>query len=50
MTKEPFAWAVKKGNNNLLDKLNKALAKVQNMGAVDKVINQWIPLKIEVGK
>lgn len=49
MTTEPIAWAVKKGNNTLLDKLNKALSTMQSKGFVNKAVNQWIPLKIEVG-
>ncbi len=50
MTDEPLAWVVKKGNKALLDKLNKALAEMQSKGVVNKVVNQWIPFKIEVGK
>ena len=49
MTREPLAWAVKKGNSQLLLKLNKALINMQSRGLVNKIINQWIPLKIEVG-
>jgi len=50
MTDEPLAWAVKKGNKTLLDKLNKALEIMKSRGLVNKTINQWIPLKIEVGQ
>ena len=49
MTREPLAWAVKKGNSQLLLKLNKALINMQSRGLVNKIINQWIPMKIEVG-
>lgn len=49
MTKEPLAWAVKKGNTTLLAKLNKALKTMQSKGYVSKAVNKWIPLKIEVG-
>ena len=49
MTKEPLAWAVKKGNSKLLEKLNKALSTMQSKGLVNKAVNHWLPLKIEVG-
>ncbi len=49
MTTEPLAWAVKKGNKKLLDTLNQALSKMKQRGLVNKAVNQWIPLKIEVG-
>jgi len=50
MTTEPIAWAVKKGNIKLLDKLNKALSTMQNKGFVDKTINRWLPVTVEIGK
>ncbi|MCU7940723.1 MAG: transporter substrate-binding domain-containing protein [gamma proteobacterium symbiont of Bathyaustriella thionipta] len=49
MTTEPLAWAVKKGNNSLLEKLNNALSTLQNKGLVIKTVNHWLPLTIEVG-
>lgn len=49
MTKEPLAWAVKKGNTRLLEKLNKALSTMQSKGLVNKAVNQWLPIQIEVG-
>jgi polar amino acid transport system substrate-binding protein len=50
MTKEPLAWVVKKGNTELLTKLNKALETMQSRGLVNRAVNRWIPLKIEVGE
>ncbi len=50
MTEEPLAWAVKKGNTKLLEKLNSALAKLKSQGLVNRITNKWIPLRIEVGK
>ncbi|WP_198263843.1 ABC transporter substrate-binding protein [sulfur-oxidizing endosymbiont of Gigantopelta aegis] len=50
LTKEPLAWVVKKGNTELLAKLNKALATMKERGLVTRAINRWIPLKIEVGE
>ncbi len=50
MTEEPLAWAVKKGNTQLRDKLNKALDKMQQQGLVQRITNKWLPLRIEVGK
>lgn len=49
MTKEPLAWAVKKGNKVLLDKLNQSLHTMQAKGLVNRTVNHWIPIKIEVG-
>lgn len=49
MTREPIAWAVKKGNNSLLKQLNNALKMLQSKGLVKKTINDWLPLTIEVG-
>ena len=49
MTEEPLAWAVKKGNTKLLEKLNSALAKLISQGVVNRITNKWIPLRIEVG-
>ncbi len=50
MTSEPLAWAVKKGNKTLLKTLNQALTKMKQRGLVNKAVNHWIPLKIEVGQ
>ena len=49
MTEEPLAWAVKKGNTQLRDKLNNALDKMQQQGLVQGITNKWLPLRIEVG-
>ncbi len=49
MTEEPLAWAVKKGNTKLLEQLNSALKSMQSKGIVNNIVEQWIPLKIEVG-
>jgi len=49
MTNEPLAWAIKKGNKDLLKKLNQALLIMKKKGLVNKAVNQWIPIKIEVG-
>jgi len=50
MTSEPLAWAVKKGNKALLEKLNQTLLVMQNRGLVNNAVNHWIPVKIEVGQ
>lgn len=40
---EDYAICVKKGNKDLLDKINKALAELKADGTVDKIINKYIP-------
>ncbi len=49
MTSEPLAWAVKKGNTKLIDKLNKALVIMQEKKSVNRIVNHWIPVTVEVG-
>lgn len=49
MTKEPLAWAVKKGNTELREKLNTALEKMQQKHLVRLITNKWIPTRVEVG-
>ncbi|MDR1018411.1 MAG: basic amino acid ABC transporter substrate-binding protein [Lachnospiraceae bacterium] len=41
-TNEEYAMAVKKGNKDLLDKMNAALTKMKNDGSLDKIINKYI--------
>lgn len=40
---EDYAICVKKGNSELLDKINKALAELKADGTVDKIVNKYIP-------
>lgn len=40
-TDEPYGIAVKKGNTELLDKLNKALETIQSNGEYDKAYDKW---------
>lgn len=40
-TDEPYGIAVKKGNKDLLDKLNKALETIHSNGEFDKVYDKW---------
>lgn len=40
-TDEPYGIAVKKGNTELLDKLNKALETIHSNGEFDKVYDKW---------
>lgn len=40
---EPLAWGVRKGNTELLDQVNAAVARWQQDGTSQKVINQWLP-------
>jgi ABC-type amino acid transport substrate-binding protein len=49
MTVEPLAWAIKKGNTKLLNRLNKALVLMQEKKSVSRIVNHWIPVTVEVG-
>lgn len=42
MTSEFYGIAIKKGNKELLDKLNAALKTLQNNGTLDKLKEQWL--------
>lgn len=48
LSKEQLAWAVKKGNKELLDQLNLALAELKRNGSIGLIQNHWIPVKVEV--
>lgn len=48
LTEEHLAWAVNKDQPQLLDMLNQQLAAMQQDGSVDKVLNQWIPVRVTV--
>jgi len=41
-TEEPYGIAVKKGNSDLVDELNKALKSVRDSGKYDEIKNKWI--------
>lgn len=40
---EDYAICVKKGDSELLDKINKALADLKADGTIDKIVNKYIP-------
>ncbi len=42
-TEEQYAICVKKGNKDLLDKINKALAELKADGTIDRIVNKYIP-------
>jgi ABC-type amino acid transport substrate-binding protein len=48
LSQEKLAWAVKKGNKELLDKLNLALSELSRNGSIGLIQNHWIPVKVEV--
>ena len=48
LSKEQLAWAVKKGNKELLDELNLALTELARNGSINLIQNHWIPVKVEV--
>lgn len=41
-TEEEYAIAVKKGNTELLDKVNAALASLEEKGTLDEIIGNYI--------
>lgn len=41
-TEEPYGIAVKKGNEELVDELNKALKTIKENGTYDEIFNKWI--------
>ena len=41
--KEEYAIAVKKGNTELLEKLNAAIAELKEDGTIDEIVNKYIP-------
>ncbi|XRG76986.1 transporter substrate-binding domain-containing protein [Rossellomorea sp. GAMAL-10_SWC] len=41
-TQEPYGIAVKKGNKDLVDALNKALKSLKDSGKYDEIKNKWI--------
>ena len=41
-TEEPYGIAVKKGNNELVDELNKALKALKDSGKYDEIYAKWI--------
>lgn len=50
LTKESLAWAVKKGNTALLQRLNNGLKTLKSKGTLSHIQNHWIPVKIAVGE
>ena len=43
LSKEEYAIAVAKGNTELTEKLNKAIAELQEDGTFDTIMNKYIP-------
>ena len=41
-TEEPYGIAVKKGNKELVDELNKALKSLKDSGKYDEIKDKWI--------
>ena len=50
MTIEELAWAVNKDQPQLLELLNSNIAAMQEDGTIERVINQWIPVRASVEK
>lgn len=50
MEKKEYAIAVKKGNTELLEKLNAAIAELKEDGTIDEIVNKYIPAEIRNGK
>jgi ABC-type amino acid transport substrate-binding protein len=48
LTDEQLAWAVRKDDRQLLDKLNKARTALEGSGRLRAIQDFWIPVKVEV--
>ncbi len=44
---EDYAICVKKGNSELLEKINQALADLKADGTIDKIVNKYIPAEVD---
>jgi polar amino acid transport system substrate-binding protein len=44
LTEEQLAWAVRKGDSDLLASLNRALVVLRQTGVLNHVYNRWIPM------
>ena len=42
-TNEDYAFCLKKGNTELLEKLNAAIAELKEDGTIDEIVNKYIP-------
>jgi ABC-type amino acid transport substrate-binding protein len=49
LTEEQLAWAVRPADALLLQQLNAVLVAAQENGRLQAILNQWIPMRIEVG-
>ena len=49
-SQEEFTFAVKKGNDELLKKVNKAIKKLREDGTIDAIVNNYICLDNERGR
>lgn len=45
LTDEQLAWAVRKGDGELLDQLNSVVARWRENGAIDAVLDKWIRVR-----
>jgi ABC-type amino acid transport substrate-binding protein len=48
LTDERLAWAVRKGNDSLRQRLNEALASLRQTGELNAILTRWIPTRIEI--
>lgn len=48
LTEERLAWAVRKDDTALAAELNRALRLMENNGALQYILNRWIPVTVEV--
>lgn len=48
LTDEMLAWAVRKGDDALLEELNRAVGLMKQNGSLRYILNRWIPVTVEV--
>jgi polar amino acid transport system substrate-binding protein len=48
LTEEQFAWAVRKDDEALAERLDAALRRIKRNGTLRYILNRWIPVTVEV--
>jgi ABC-type amino acid transport substrate-binding protein len=49
LTDEPLAWAVRKEDTSLRDRLNAEFDRMRRNGTLSAILDKWMPVRVEVG-
>ena len=49
LTDEPLAWAVRKDDTSLRDRLNAEFDRMRRSGTLGATLDKWMPIRVEVG-